>query len=204
MPRKILLLSAISLLSIHCKKEKASQHPMVRDSIQQPKTEVLNQKEDDHSQIETVKTFLKWYRDNEEKIYGFNSIKGGSQAEDKSPVNYHVDFNEVEKEMKFLKDSGLFSQNFLSTYRQRYVEGDEYFKQNPENDGPPHNFDYDYFFRTQDDYQSDLKNIDDISFILKPINAQKCQVEFHLKNSGMTYKYTLTKTDHWQIDVIEI
>ncbi len=205
MPEKTWVLSTACLLFIHCKKENAPKSPVVQDTIKQQKTETKESVSEVNFQIEKVKEFLKWYRDNEHKLYSFNSIKGGPQDESETPVNYYVDFNQVEKELNFLKDSHLFSPKFLSVYKQNYVEGEENFKKNPANDGPPFGFDYDYFFRTQEDYQSDLKNIETISFAVNQINPQSCNVKFHLENCGMTYQYTLIKdqTGQWLIDSIQ-
>lgn len=203
MPRKTLLLSTICLLFLHCKKEETLQQNIIQDTIKQQNTNISHQETQDNSQIETVKSFLKWYRDNEEKLYNFNTIKGGILEQNETPANYYVDFDAVEKEIKFMESSNLFSQKFLSNYKQNYVKGDEHFKKDPANDGPPFGFDYDYFFKTQEDYQSDLKNIENITFTVKKINDQQYFVEFHLKNCGMTYQYTLSKKDQWQIDSIE-
>ncbi|AZA76365.1 hypothetical protein EG347_01895 [Chryseobacterium sp. G0186] len=203
MLRKLLLSSVVLILFTHCKKENPNNQPTTQTTIKQNNTTPSIQKHQDHSQVETVKTFLKWYKENEDKIYSFNGIQGGALKETDPVINYYVDFDEVKKEMKFLESSALFSQEFLSDYQKRYVEGNEYFKKNPANDGPPFGFDYDYFFMTQDDYQSDLKNIDAIEFTVKPINEQSCYVEFHLKNCGMTYRYTLTKNGKWKIDSIK-
>lgn len=158
----------------------------------------------DDSGIQIVKQFLNWYKTNLDEIYKFQSIKGGNLAENEVAENYYVDFQQVDKEVKFLSDSKLFTQNFLNQYRQNYVEGDGYFKKNPENDGPPFGFDYDYFFMTQDDYESDLKNINPIKFSSVPKSESVKYVKFHLENCGMTYRYTLKKEDgHWKIDKIE-
>ncbi|MCS4302813.1 hypothetical protein [Chryseobacterium sp. BIGb0232] len=205
MPGKTWLLSTACLLFIHCKKENVSKPSVEQDTITQQKREVVISKPKDDSQMEKVKSFLKWYRDNEDNLYSFNTIKGGPQGENETQVNYYVDFNQAEKELTFLKSSGLFSQKFLSVYKQNYVQGEEYFKKNPTDDGPPHGFDYDYFFRTQDDYQSDLQNIEAIQFTVQQISPEQYVVKFHLKNCGMTFQYTLTKGngDQWLIDSIE-
>lgn len=203
MPRKTLLFSTVCLLFLHCKKEETLQQNIIQDTIKQQNTNIYHQGIQDNSQIETVKSFLKWYRDNEEKLYNFNTIKGGILEQNETPANYYVDFDAVEKEIRFMESSNLFSQKFLSDYKQNYVKGDEHFKKDPANDGPPFGFDYDYFFKTQEDYQSDLKNIENITFTVKKINDQQYFVEFHLKNCGMTYQYTLSKKDQWQIDSIE-
>ncbi|AZA83431.1 hypothetical protein C1637_21100 [Chryseobacterium lactis] len=201
MIKKLILISATLPLFIHCKKDDTKKqlqqdNPRKHDGIS------LSKKQDEF-QIETVKKFLSWYRDNENHIYSFNTVKGGSQGENEVPANYYIDFNQVEKELEFLKNSGFFSEKFLADYKNRYTEGNEYFRQNPANDGPPVNFDYNYFFLTQEDYESDLKNIDGIKFDVKSVTAKLCYVEFYLKNCGMTLRYTLTKREQWQIDSIE-
>ncbi|AZA89190.1 hypothetical protein EG343_00345 [Chryseobacterium nakagawai] len=204
MPGKPLLLSAACLLWIHCKKEETTKPSMVHDTINQKNTERITSKLQDNSPIETVKLFVIWYRDHEDNLSHFNTIKGGPQEND-LPADYAVDFDQVNKEISFLKSSTFLSEKFLAAYQQNYIEGNEYFKKNPANDGPPHGFDYDYFFKTQDDYQSDLRDIKAIPFTAKQATPQISYVEFHLKNSGMTYRYTLSKNkdNHWQIDSIE-
>lgn len=156
------------------------------------------------SGIQTVQAFLKWYNNNQDKLYQFQSIKGGVFSENQEADNYYVDFGEVDKEIKFLFDSQLFTQNFLDQYRQNYVQGEEHFKQVQQNDGPPFGFDYDYFFMTQDDYTSDLKNISKIKFNSVSKNDSTNYISFHLDTCGMTYRYILKKKyGHWKIDAIE-
>jgi len=156
------------------------------------------------SDIKTVKDFLNWYKTNQEKLYQFQCIKGGILSENETTQNYYIDFQEVDKEVKFLSDSKLFTKDFLNQYRQKYVDGAEYFKQNPQNDGPPYGFDYDYFFMTQDDYEPDLKNISKIKFDSAPKDKSTNYVSFHLDICGMTYRYTLKKeAGDWRIDKIE-
>lgn len=201
---KPLLLSAACLLLIYCKKEDTSKSSIAQDSINQKNTVSATPKLQDKSPIETVKSFVMWYRDNENNLSHFNTIKGGPQ-ENGPATDYSIDFDQVDQEISFLKSNTFLSEKFLNAYRQNYVEGDEYFKKHPANDGPPHGFDYDYFFKTQDDYPSDLRDIEAIKFTIKQVSPQESDVEFHLKNSGMTYRYTLSKNkDHqWKIDSIE-
>ncbi|OCA78719.1 hypothetical protein BBH99_07555 [Chryseobacterium contaminans] len=205
MPGKPLLLSAACLLLIHCKKESTPNSIIVQDTIKQKSIGSVTEKNQDNTPIETVKTFLIWYRDNENNLSRFNTIKGGPQSENEPPANYSIDFEQVDKEISFLKNSNLLSEKFLATYRQNYMDGDEDFKKNPINDGPPQGFDYNYFFKTQDDYQSDLNQIEALNFTIKKVNSQLSHVDFHLKNCDMSYQYTLVKNngDQWLIDSIE-
>ncbi|WP_185288224.1 hypothetical protein [Chryseobacterium lactis] len=203
MLKKTLLLSVALASILSCKKEEISPKPLSKDTIRQTNTEVQTQKIQDESPIETVKTFFKWYRDHENQLDSFNTVKGGINTETGDTANYYIDFNEVEKEIKLLSNTGFFSPGFLNTYKKRYKDGDEYFRQNPANDGPPVNFDYNYFFLTQEDYESDLKNTDRIKFTIKAVNDQLCYVECHLEHCGMKLKYTLIKKDQWMIDTIQ-
>ena len=136
---------------------------------------------------------MEWYKSNQNKLYSFNCIKGGILSNDSIPSYYYVDFKEVNKEIKFLKNSNLFSIEFLKEYENYYVEGENNFKQNPQNDGPPANFDYDYFFRTQDDYETDLKNIEQIKFKCESEKSNLSYVIFSLPTCRMNYKYKLIK-----------
>lgn len=203
MLKKTLLLSATLTLLVSCKKEEISQKPLSQDTIQQNNTKIQTPEIQEKSPVETVKTFFQWYRDHEDQLDAFDTVKGGIVADTDDAANYFIDFKEVEKEIKFLSNTGFFSPGFISTYKKRYTDGDEYFRQNPANDGPPANFDYNYFFLTQEDYQSDLKNMDSIQFTVKPVNDQLCYVECYLKHCGMKLKYTLIKKDQWMIDAIQ-
>ncbi|MCJ7935890.1 MAG: hypothetical protein MUW56_20250 [Chryseobacterium sp.] len=202
MLKKTLFLPAALTLFINCPQNGPSGNPGVQHTVTRNPTDPSIQNAEEKSPTETVKAFMKWYKENRDQLYTFNTVRGGMFTETDPPVTYHIDFDEVEKEIKFLEESDLFSPKFLSVYKQRYVDGNDHFKQNPTYDGPPEDFDYDYFFLTQDDYASDLVNIDAIKFSLKPINDKLCYIQFHLKNCGMTYKYVLIKGDQWQIDSI--
>lgn len=203
MLKKTLLLPVVLASIISCKKEETQKTLPAQSTVTQTNIETRIQEIQNTSAIETVKTFFKWYRDNEDKLDAFAIVKGGIMAESDDNINYYIDFNEVEKEMKFLENTSLFSADFLNAYKKRYTEGDKYFRKNPANDGPPVNFDYNYFFLTQEDYQADLKNIDQIQFTIQPINGRQCYVECYLQHCGMKLKYTLTKKDQWMIDSIE-
>lgn len=190
----------LSLLFATQSCEKNTVEKTTLQSVNKRETSVIK----NNSDIQTVKNFLNWYKANQNMLYKFQSIKGGILSENEDAENYYVDFKQVDKEVKFLSNSKLFTQNFLNQYRQKYVEGDEHFKQDPENDGPPFGFDYDYFFMTQDDYESDLKNIDKVEFSSISENDFSRFVKFHLGICGMTYQYTLKKEDgHWKIDKIQ-
>jgi hypothetical protein len=166
-----------------------------------PKSVDENQKE---APEKVVKDFLSWYGKNFENIYQFQTIKGGPAENPENSVNYYVDFKVVEEEINYFKKAVFFTDNFLNQYKNIFVEGEKRFKKDPQNDGPPDGFDYDYFMMTQDDFEKDLKNVDQLKFDSKKIDDQTSSVIFEFKNSLMKYKYTLkSNSGKWQIDKIE-
>lgn len=166
-----------------------------------PKSVDENQKQ---APEKVVKDFLSWYVNNFEEVYHFDTIKGGSMDTSKTPSNYYVDFKVVDEYVNYLKKTGFFTDDFLNEYRNIFVEGDKRFKKDPQNDGPPDGFDFDYFMMTQEDFTQDLQNVNQLKFDSKKIDDQTSSVIFEFKNSGMKYKYKLKSIDgKWQIDKIE-
>ncbi|MTH17754.1 hypothetical protein [Flavobacterium sp. LC2016-01] len=161
----------------------------------------INAKEE----IELVKSFMKWYIKNVNTLYKFNTIGGGANvAENEEPQNYFVNFSEVEKYIVELKKSGFLTENFLKNEKQIFIEGEKYFKENPENDGPPYGFDYDRFFFTQEAFEEDLPNIDKSKYVVNQKGEFNSEVKFYLPICGITYKYSLKKVNEkWFIDKIE-
>ncbi|MCV2485743.1 hypothetical protein OD917_12455 [Flavobacterium sp. SH_e] len=160
---------------------------------------------DSKAQIELVKNFMKWYIENLDKLYKFKTIGGGeSVAENEEPKNYFVNFSEVEKYIVALKQSGFLTENFLKNEKQTFIDGDKYFKENPENDGPPYGFDYDRFFFTQETFEEDLPNIEKIKYVVNQKDSFNSEVKFYLPICGINYKYSLKNIDRkWFIDKIE-
>ena len=166
---------------------------------------VVSEKKD-NTEIEVVKKFMKWYLQNMDSIYKFNTIGGGLSSENKveSDKNYYVNFDEVEKYLSELKKSGFLSANFLQKEKQTFIDGEKYFKENPINDGPPYGFDYDHFFLTQDAFEEDLPNIDKAKCVFKKNDDSNCEVEISLPICMMNYKYSLKKINSkWLIEKIE-
>jgi hypothetical protein len=160
---------------------------------------------DNKEQIDLVKNFMKWYIKNLDILYKFNTIEGGMNGEENEKAeNYFVNFSEVEKYITELKKSGFLTDNFLKNERQIFVEGEEYFKKNPENDGPPYGFDYDRFFYTQETFEEELSNIDKTKYVVNQKDEFNSEVRFYLPICGINYKYSLRKINtKWFIEKIE-
>lgn len=174
------------------------------------KVDSINKKAENNSiynreQIDLVKNFMKWYIKNLDTLYKFNMIEGGMNGvENDEPENYFVNFSEVEKYITELKKSSFLTDNFLENEKQIFIEGDKYFKKNPENDGPPYGFDYDHFFYTQEAFEEDLSNIDKTKYVVNQKDEFNSEVKFFLPICGINYKYSLKKIKtKWFVDKIE-
>lgn len=158
-----------------------------------------------NTQIDLVKNFMKWYIQNMNRLYKFKTIHGGSMnvKENEVAENYSVNWKEVEKYLTELKKSGFLSDEFIQNEKQTFIDGEKYFKENPENDEPPYGFDYDHFFLTQEAFEEDLQYIEKTIFKQKQIDKSNVEVRFSLPISG-NYKYTLKMINSkWLINKIE-
>ncbi len=202
MTKKILFLFLAFLFQGCLNKE----NKKIENNIVKSKKESVLIKDSDETQIKVVKNFMKWYIENMNILYQFNTIDGGpmSVKENEEAENYFVNFTEVEKYIVELKKSGFLSDNFLQEKRQTFIDGDKYFKENPENDGPPIGFDYDPFFLTQDVFEEDLPNIEKTKYTVRQNDKFNSEVEFYLPIPDIKYRYTLKLIDSkWVIEKIE-
>lgn len=202
MTKKILFLFLAFLFQGCLNKE----NKKIENNIVKSKKESVLIKDSDETQIKVVKNFMKWYIENMNILYQFNTIDGGpmSVKENEEAENYFVNFTEVEKYIVELKKSCFLSDNFLQEKRQTFIDGDKYFKENPENDGPPIGFDYDPFFLTQDVFEEDLPNIEKTKYTVRQNDKFNSEVEFYLPIPDIKYRYTLKLIDSkWVIEKIE-
>jgi hypothetical protein len=199
--KSILILFLIILLQSCSNKENGNSHRAASVSKKTNDVEA-----DSKAQIEVVKNFMKWYIQNMNRLYKFRTIDGGSMnaKENEEAENYYVNFKEVEKYITELKKSGFLSDYFLQNKKQNFIDGEKYFKENPENDGPPFGFDYDPFFLTQDTFEEDLPNIERAKYKIRQIDNSNVEVEFYLSIPNINYKYSLKMINSkWLIDKIE-
>ncbi|KAF2336013.1 hypothetical protein [Flavobacterium ginsenosidimutans] len=204
MKRKVIyILFSILFLQSCQNKEKSQQKSNSIDKVDSgKKTDLSN---DSNEQIKLVKNFMKWYIKNMDMLGKFDVIGGGPMdvKENEEAENYYVDFKEAEKYISELKKSGFLTDNILKNEETSFLEADKYYKENPENDGPPYGFDYDHFFLTQEAFEEDLLNIDKIKYAINQKDDFNSEVTFVLPISGK-YKYSLKKiNEKWFIDKIE-
>jgi hypothetical protein len=92
----------------------------------------------------TVKDFLTWYGVHYKDVNSFALVNQGNG------ITYSVNFEETEKFLKVLKESGFVSDAYLQNFRIYFKEADAAFKKDPVNEGPPPGFDYDIVLFTQE------------------------------------------------------
>ncbi|MEN2414433.1 hypothetical protein [Flavobacterium mesophilum] len=204
MKRKIIyiLFSILFLHSCQNKDKSQSENNSIDKSDSDKKSDLSN---DSKEQIALVKDFMKWYIKNMDMLGKFDVIGGGpmDEKENEEAENYYVDFKEAEKYISELKKSGFLTDNLLKNEEKLFLEADQYYKENPENDGPPYGFDYDHFFLTQEAFEEDLLNIDKSKYTVSQKDEFNSEVKFVLPISG-GYKYSLKRIGgKWFIEKIE-
>jgi hypothetical protein len=204
MKRKVIyILFSVLFLQSCQNKNKSQQENNSVDKVDSGKKSDLSN--DSKQQIKLVKDFMKWYIENMDMLNKFDVIGGGPAyiKENEEAENYYVDFKEAEKYISELKRSGFFTDNLLKNEEKSFLEADKYYKENPENDGPPYGFDYDHFFLTQEAFEEDLPNIDKSKYVVNQKDDFNSEVAFVLPIAG-GYKYSLKKIGaKWFIDKIE-
>jgi hypothetical protein len=115
---------------------------------------------------------------------------------------YSVNFEATEKYLRGLKESGYVSKEYLNYWRKYFKQAEEQFKANPQNDGPPEGFEYDFVLLSQD-VDKDLANTNKAKVVSNVIQNSKATVVLQMA-SGQKLRYFLSKQAHsWQIDKVE-
>lgn len=159
-----------------------------------------NNPQNNRAAIDAAIRFGKWYLHNRSNF--FDTVRGGMSEPSENPANYYVDFVKVDKEIAFIRRINLFTENFLKNYYENYKIGEENFRKHPANDGTPEGFDADYFFRTQEDFEPDLKKIDKIQYQAIPFNNNQIFLKFRLLTTGIDYLWTMKNENGWKIDQV--
>ncbi|MDF2514820.1 MAG: amino terminal protease family protein [Sphingobacterium sp.] len=168
---------------------------------------VISQEGQAGTSVEKICSFVRWYGENWEKLSKLESniIDAGALKlkENEESAPYSVNFDEVEKYINELTNTGFFSEDYLTAQRQQFGEIASNFKKNPQNEGPPEGFQYDRFFLTQEDFLQDIVNIDGITLSESKLTENATTVYMHFPVCDQTYCYRLSiKEGKWQIDSI--
>lgn len=152
----------------------------------------------DEQPAKTVIDFLKWYK-NQEDLQ--NNLVANSDHYDSTKF-YSINFEATEIYLNKLKQSGFISEKYLEKWREYFKTCDQDFKSNPQNDGPPDGFDYDFVMNSQD-YDQELKNVEKAT--VSEISGSETKKTMKLKLSDYaTLTYDLSfDSGKWYIDDIK-
>jgi hypothetical protein len=152
-----------------------------------------------HEPTKTVTNFLKWYKKNFDEISAIPMIDNYSIEYDSTKF-YRVNFKGTEAYLSKLKSSGYISERYIKKWRIYFKEHDENFKKNPQNDGPPDGFEFDFVLWTQE-IEGTLEAIDQLK--VNETNETD-NVAFIEIDISMRLGFYLTKYNgKWMIDAIE-
>lgn len=115
---------------------------------------------------------------------------------------YSINFKATEKYLNGLKQSGFVSEDFLNNWRQYFKQAEEQFKTNPQNDGPPEGFEYDFVLLSQE-IDDDLTNTNKAKVLSNSTQDTSATVVLQLA-SGQKLRYYLTNDrNSWLINKVE-
>lgn len=139
-----------------------------------------------------VKEFIIWYRDNYKNVNNVRFVLQDSLG------NYQVDIGAGDTYLERLRSSGYLSKSYVEVWSKYFSSRAEYFRDNPQNEGPPEGFEFDLVFITQEPeliWQQVEKMKLDISFP-EPGKAIATTIE-------LAYDFELSLEDgQWKIDYI--
>jgi len=146
-----------------------------------------------------VISFLKWYKKNKKEVNQFELVNNCGQTYDSTKF-YSVNRDQTEKYLQKIKSSGFVSESYIIDWRKYFEKCDKDFKQNPQNDGPPEGFDYDFILLTQE-IDETLTAIEKPKMIFSKVSENKATVKIDIM---MVLTFHLSKTKGvWLIDKSE-
>jgi hypothetical protein len=147
----------------------------------------------------TVIAFLKWYRDNEDRLHQIQLLKGGLKD---TTTFYSVDFKATERYLYELKKSNYLSDRFLNELRLHFTQSNEYLKKNPQNDGPAPGFEADLIMKAQD-YMDVWENLNSVKVIDRKLDGNNAFIKFLFAGYYKTKYYLTNNGNTWLIDSID-
>jgi hypothetical protein len=178
----------------------------VNSSRQQHDREDQNMKPGDkinrivkHESVKTVFDFLRWYRANYKQLSQITLVNK-SAADHDSTKYYSVNFKGAEDYLSRLKGSGYISDKYIDEWRRYFQEREKNFKKNPQKDGPPDGFEFDFVLWTQE-VDETLEKIENPKLIEVKESSTSSIVKVDIM---MRLGFTLSKNNgKWLIDNIE-
>ena len=153
----------------------------------------------------TVINFLNWYKEKEqiiEKIELINNFTGSFD----STKFYSINFDNTNKYLNLFKTSGFVSNTYVKKWQDYFIESDKELKANPQNDGVPDGFEYNFVMCSQD-WDDALKQLDKIKIVKREIRNKNAIVIVQFNSemySNYQLEYNLTNDNNiWLIDEIK-
>ena len=197
MKEKFLMIGLILLIA--CQSNSKTDSPKPADESQDNSTGKINNQLTNQASALTVINFLKWYKGNYETIYQYNLVNNAGGEYDSTKF-YSVNFKETEKYLSKLKSGGFISDSYIEGWRKYFIEREENFKSNLQNDGPPDGFEYDFVLMTQE-IDETLNSIDNPKLINVSESSDSSVVKIDIM---MRLSFSLRKNNNiWLIDRIE-
>jgi len=146
-----------------------------------------------------VVNFMNWYKSNYDAI---NKIELVSDDLDSDPPKpYKVDTLGCIAYLKKFQESGFVSSKYLEKWSNYFKDREKYWDANPQFDGPPDGFEYDFVLFTQeiDETLASIKNIQ----ILQIEKTDQNQISVKVDIASMRLSFYLSEYDgKWLIDNI--
>ncbi|NEU08746.1 hypothetical protein GZH53_10520 [Flavihumibacter sp. R14] len=145
-----------------------------------------------------VRDFLKWYKENRERLGTFRlvPVKPGDTTK-----SYRVDFRETEKYLSELKKSGFVSDQYIISFRKYFETADANLAKYPQYDGPAVGFGFDLVLKAHD-YGEILDHLNKLKFVIKPVNADSTKV--YVRFPTVIMALTLSRSGStWLIDSLD-
>ena len=192
MKNTLLLISFTLLIACHSKSKSENAESQLIKEASAKNLET-------HESLQTVISFLKWYRANYKEVNSYEWVNYMESMND-STKYYSVNFAETDKYLEKMKSSTLLSVEYLETRKSHFIQCEKNFQKNPQTDGPPEGFDYDLVLLTQE-IDETLSSIEKPIVIKVSESSEKATVNI---NIYMKLSFTLTKLNgKWLIDKIE-
>jgi hypothetical protein len=145
--------------------------------------------------VQAVSDFLNWYNNQYKQVNAFGLVNQSDSA------FYSVNFEETEKYLTFLKQSGYVSEKYLKSFRDYFQNADQDFKNDPVNEGPPAGFDYDIILYTQEP-EIVFENRHQPEAYVISVNQDHATVQYLAGGFGL--QFTLSQYhQQWLIDAIK-
>lgn len=183
-----------------CQNKEAKLGVALKDSEKAMVLTEPNEKDNYDETVNTVITFLTWYKEHYKEANKFSLVDNEGFVND-SGKYYSVNFTETESYLKFLNGSKMLSERYINQWRNYFTEKGQYLKATPQNDGPPYGFEFDFVLLTQEiDETLEAIHAPTIVNLKKSETISVVDIDIVMRLSFTLSKYQ----GKWLIDKIEI